>query len=194
MRRAAGRLLVLAGYAVLLGACSVPRATPRPIDPAAFPTEQNLLRAREALQDRIAEEKEHVEALQQQLVSLRKAEESLYATFLQAESEYQLREHDLAGVEGDLARSQQALADTQGRLAEVTAQLLDSQTRLAALVDQVRAVLEALAELEAALAEGRRDDLAAIIAKIPPQLLPPLPAPAPPPDGGAAGAGEGGGN
>ena len=55
---------------LLLAACSVPRAEPRPVDPTAFPTEANLLRAREALQDRIAGEREHVAALKQQVALL----------------------------------------------------------------------------------------------------------------------------
>ena len=49
----------------------------------------------------------------------------------------------------------------------------------------VQAVLDALAKLEAALAAGRRDERAALIAQIPPQLLPPIPPePEPAPGGG----------
>ena len=179
MRRAVALLLLLA-------ACGVPRAQPKPVDPLAFPTEQNLARAREALQDRIAEEKEHVEALKAQLVALRDEEERLYATYLKAESDYQLREKDLAGVESDLAAAQKALADTQARVAEVQAQLAASQGKLGELVGRVQSILDALTKLEAALAEGRRADLEALIAQIPPQLLPPIPPaePAPPPGGG----------
>jgi chromosome segregation ATPase len=178
MRRLTGTLLLLA-------ACGVPRAEPAPVDPSAFPSEHNLLRAREALQDRIAEEKEHVEALKAQLVALRGEEERLYATFLKAESDYQLREKDLAGVEQDLAAAQAALAETQAKTAEVQAQLVASQGRLGELVARVQSILDALARLEAALAAGRRDELEELIAQIPPQLLPPIPPPDPePPPGG----------
>jgi flagellar motility protein MotE (MotC chaperone) len=172
---------------LLLAACDVPRAEPTPVDVAGFPAEQNLLRGREALQDRIAEEKEHVEALKVQLAGLQDEEERLYATFLKAESDYQLREKDVAGVEQDLATAQKALADTQAKVVEVQAQLAASQVKLADLVAHVQAILDALAKLEAALAAGKRDELAALIAQIPPQLLPPIPpepAPAPAPGGG----------
>jgi len=175
MRRTLGLLLLLA-------ACGVPRAQIKPVDVTAFPTEQNLLRAREALQDRIAEEMEHVEALKAQLVTLRDEEERLYATFLKAESDYQLREKDLAGVEQDLAATQQALAATQAKLAEVQAQLVASQGKLGELVAYVQSVLDALTRLDAALASGNRDELAALIAQIPPQLLPRLPDPEPAPE------------
>lgn len=190
----------------LLAACGVPRAEPRPVDAAAFPTEANLLRAREALQDRIAREREHVAALKQQLAGLRDEEDRLYATYLAAEGDYQLREKDLAGVESDLARVQQALADTQARVHEAEAQVAQAQASLAALLGQAQAILDALARLDAALREGRAADLAEIMAGIPPQFLPPAPAapepepapapepePEPPPEPEGDGGSEGGG-
>ncbi len=165
---------------LLLAACSVPRAEPRAVDAAAFPTEANLLRAREALQDRIAQEREHVAALKQHLVTLRADEERLYATYLEAEADYQLRESDLAGVEQDLAAAQLALAETQARLAEAQVQLMAAQMQLVELLARASAVLDALARLDAALREGRRDELADLLQQIPPQWLPPAPTPAPP--------------
>jgi len=192
-RKGAGRRFPACGDAVpsasmrrlcwllpLLLACNVPRAEPRPIDRDAFPDEQNLLRARESLRDRVAEEREHVAALKLQLASLKADEERLYATFLEAERAYQLREKDRAGVEADLAALEKALAETQTRLQEALAQLAAAQARLAEVVTQVQAMLDTTARLEAALKDGRREEAAAILASIPPSWLPPVPAPAPP--------------
>jgi len=165
---------------LLLAACSVPRAEPRPVDVTAFPTEANLLRAREALQDRIAGEREHVAALQQQLSTLRTDEERLYAIYLEAEADYQLRESDLAGVEQDLAAAQQALAETQVRLAQAQAQLQAAQQQLVGLLATASAVLDALARLEVALREGRADEVAALRAQLPAQFLAAPPPPAVP--------------
>lgn len=164
---------------LLLAACNVPRADPRPVDPAAFPTEQNLGRASEALRDRLAREREHVEALQQQLAQLKEDEERAYAAFLEAEKEYQLREKDRAGVEQDLAATEKQLAETQQRLQEAQARLASAQAQLAELVARAQALLDTAAKLEAALASGDREAIAAILAAIPPDWLPPKP-PAPP--------------
>ena len=162
---------------LLLVACNVPRAEPRPIDPAAFPTEQNILRAGEALRDRLAEEQEHVDALKQQLAVLKNDEEQLAGTFARAEADYQLREKDLAGVESDLAAAEKALAETQQKLQDAQAKLAAAQAQLADLVKQALAMLDTAAKLQAALKDGRRDDVAAIVASIPAAWLPPPPAP-----------------
>jgi hypothetical protein len=175
MRRSAWLLPILA--ACHLSACNVPRAEPRAVDPAAFPTEQNLTRASEALRDRLAREQEHVDALQQQLARLKAEEESSFAAFLAAEKEYQLREKDRAGVEQDLAATEKLLAETQQRLLEAQSRLAAAQAQLAELVAQAQALLDTAAKLQAALAAGDKQAVAAILAALPPEWLPPKPPP-----------------
>jgi chromosome segregation ATPase len=179
MRRHAWLLLLVA-------ACNVPRPDPRPVDPAAFPTEQNLLRATEALKDRLAQEQEHVDALQAQLARLKSDEETSYAAYLEVEKEYQLREKDRAGVEQDLAATEKQLAETQQKLQEAQAKLAAAQAQLADLVTKAQALLDTAAKLQAAITAGDKEALAAILAAIPPDWLapkPPAPAPAPAPGG-----------
>src|SRR5262249_53722968 len=125
-----------AAFLLLLAACNVPRAESKTVDPAAFPTEQNLLRANEALKDRLAQEQEHVDALQAQLARLKTDEETTYAAYVEAEKEYQLREKDRVGVEQDLAATEKQLAETQQKLQDAQAKLAAAQAQLAALVAQ----------------------------------------------------------
>lgn len=168
----------LACLLLLLAACNVPRAEPRPVDPAAFPTEENLLRAEQALRDRLVEEQEHVDALKLQLAGLKGDEQALYATFLKAEHDYQLREKDRAGVEQDLAATEKVLAETQQKLQDAQGKLAVAQAQLAEIVTQAQAMLDTAAKLAAAVKDGRREDVAAILAAIPAAWLPPKPPPA----------------
>ncbi|HVQ25435.1 MAG TPA: hypothetical protein VMV01_09655, partial [Planctomycetota bacterium] len=88
---------IAAAVLALLAApgCGVPRAgTPR-ADPSDYSTLPNLKRAEEALSDRITREKEHVEALNQRLATLRSDEDRLHAETMAKEADYQLRQGDL---------------------------------------------------------------------------------------------------
>ncbi len=118
--------------AVLVAGCGVPRSTPPPGLLADDSTVPNLRRGQEALRDRIALEKEHVEALNLQLSGLRGDEERLYATYLAAEADYQLRAQDLAGVENDIAGVRHQLEDTRAQLAASRIDLAQLQADLTA--------------------------------------------------------------
>ena len=137
---ALGTALALAVFGVLTPGCGVPRPAPQSAVDLDFATVPNLRRAREALEDRIALEREHVAALETQLAGLRKEEERSYSVFLEAEQEYQLLQSDLGGTQQDLAEAESELAALRGRV-ESTRQ------RVALMHDELRRLLDDLARL-----------------------------------------------
>jgi len=163
------RLALLLAGIVLAAGCGVPRAAP-PVgllpDDSTLP---NLRRGQEALRDRIALEKEHVEALNLQLAGLRGDEEQLYKTYLAAEADYQLRAQDLAGVESDIAAVRQQLDDarvllgvSQQELAQLQADLATTTVEVVSLRQQLDAAHALRDVLSTQLAsEGLAGDAAA---------------------------------
>ncbi|HTE04788.1 MAG TPA: hypothetical protein VK824_01235 [Planctomycetota bacterium] len=154
----------LLAVALASGACGVPRATPPDLLTADDSTLPNLRRGQEALRDRIAVEKEHVEALNQELAGLRSDEERLYETYLASEADYQLRAKDLAGVESDIAgvktqleAARVALEAARQEQGTLQADLAATQAAVADLrrqVEAAHALRDALAAQQAAESAG----------------------------------------
>jgi hypothetical protein len=109
--RASQRVGISICLALAAFSCGVTRA---PIDtrsdPAALP---NLRRASQALQERIAREKEHVTALNQQLAELRASEARVYAEVFEAETSYQRLRADADDVLVDVSAVESELKDSR---------------------------------------------------------------------------------
>lgn len=183
-RASVGGGLVPLGLAVLLlavPACGVPREQarrPRDYDLASV---LHLRRAAEALQDRALEEREHVEALNAQLLRLRADEDRVHAAYLAAERDYHLRQLDLAGVETDLLVVDEELAArreelaaleaereaVEARLAALRAELVQAERELEELRARVNEVLDFSARLRLVLAGGSDAELLELLARLP---------------------------
>lgn len=149
-------LVPLVCCVLLVCGCGVPRVAPPPGLLADESTLPNLKRGQQSLRDRIALEKEHVEALNQQLSRLRSDEERLYTTYLAAEDDYQIRAQDLAGVENDIAGVRQQLEDARTQLEVLRQEQGQLQADLAlaeADVVKLRQALGAAHALREALAQ-----------------------------------------
>jgi septal ring factor EnvC (AmiA/AmiB activator) len=177
----AGALL---GLLALASACGVPRTGATTVDRSDYATLPNLKRAEEALQDRIAREQEHVEALNQRVATLRADEDRLHGQAMLAEADYQLRQGDLDGVRADLDRVRAELSQAQADLAQAQTDLTAAHQELGRLQAEARAILEEVAQLRLLIAHGQ-----VALDSLPPEVrafLAEAPPPAPPP--AAAGA------
>ena len=203
-------MLAALGLALAASACDVPREQARRPEEYDLVTVLNLRRAAEALQDRAREEQEHVDALNQQLTTIRADEERVYADYLQAERDYQLRQSDLAGVETDVALADAELVAKREELEAARAELATAQAELEATREQLAAarvemgqlreraieVLDLVAQLQTLLASASPAEIQAFLSSLPPQALPgsepvrpaaaPEPVPAVPEAGSAA--------
>jgi hypothetical protein len=130
---------------LLLAACNAKRVPGERLQgPADLP---NLRRASDALKQRVAREKEHVDALQDELVSLRAGETRLYADVLEAEDDYQRLRSDADGSFADLRA-------VERELAELAVQLELGRAELGTAQDEMN-------RLDAQLATARFDGMLA---------------------------------
>ena len=157
--------LVAAGAVALAApACGVPRSEPPPASAIDFSTLPNLRRAREALEDRIAREREYAAALMQQLEQWQEEEDRIFKEYLQAEHDFQLISSDLAGTQADLAEATQErdalqadLAARRKEIASLRAELrglLDELTRLHGVRDEIEALAASLGDEAPAAGDG----------------------------------------
>ncbi len=158
-RRTATPSLValVALVALMTAACAVPRSVPPPSSKTDFSTLPNLRRAREALEDRIAREREYAAALMAQLEQWQDQEDRIFKDYLQAEHDFQLISSDLAGTEQDLADATKELADLKAELANQRKQLTTVRTELQSALDELIRLHGLSTEIEALaarLAEG----------------------------------------
>lgn len=145
-----------------LSACGVPRPAARPVEPSDGSTLPNLGRAREALAQRVADERQHVAALQLRLEQVRADEQRLHLLAVQAEADFGIRQQDLAAVEAELSvlagQHAAARAEVEALRAALESARLEQQL-LAAELESARVELLALKDVSA------RD--AALLASLP---------------------------
>lgn len=146
-------LALVALLAALAPGCGVQRPARSTLPPAA--ALPNLRRAGAALQDRILLESNHVESLNDRLLSLRSREERLWQDVLEAEDSYHRLESDYDGVAGDVAAVQEELAAVRADLVAVQGELQGAQAELGARQGELGGVRDQATEVEAELANAR---------------------------------------